>query len=358
MSRTGRNRRERDRRNKDRISQEQAIQEKHSRREMRKQKKEREKVRKNPIKAGLGWLFQIIVVILFAYIAVFFFGQSRTNIGQAMNSTLSGGDVVLLNELSYRFSGPSREDVISFKLNGSEDTHSYIRRVIGLPGETIQIIDGMIYINGSVYLETQGFPQMENAGMAAQEITLGEDEYFVLGDNRNQSEDSRNADIGNVKKEDIKFVPGDRVKISAHVQYSKQENNEETEYLKTLVIDEMETADSTEQDVFDLDEVGQEDVNKGMFVGRVVHMFDVPKKDNLKIVTLSIRSQGFLNYVDISAFDEFADMLKDVKNDDYLAVIAEVRTRKSLNDRMNLSNKLQNIVCIKMKKVPADNIEK
>lgn len=162
----------------------------------------------------------------------------------------------------------------------------------------------------------------------------------------------------NVKKEDIKFVPGDRVKISAHVQYSKQENNEETEYLKTLVIDEMETADSTEQDVFDLDEVGQEDVNKGMFVGRVVHMFDVPKKDNLKIVTLSIRYQGFLNYVDISAFDEFADMLKDVKNDDYLAVIAEVRTRKSLNDRMNLSNKLQNIVCIKMKKVPADNIEK
>lgn len=92
---------------------------------MRKQKKEREKVRKNPIKAGLGWLFQIIVVILFAYIAVFFFGQSRTNIGQAMNSTLSGGDVVLLNELSYRFSGPSREDVISFKLNGSEDTHLY-----------------------------------------------------------------------------------------------------------------------------------------------------------------------------------------------------------------------------------------
>ena len=188
MSRTGRNRRERDRRNKDRISQEQAIQEKHSRREMRKQKKEREKVRKNPIKAGLGWLFQIIVVILFAYIAVFFFGQSRTNIGQAMNSTLSG---------------PSREDVISFKLNGSEDTHSYIRRVIGLPGETIQIIDGMIYINGSVYLETQGFPQMENAGMAAQEITLGEDEYFVLGDNRNQSEDSRFADMGNVKLEDI-----------------------------------------------------------------------------------------------------------------------------------------------------------
>ena len=204
MSRTGRNRRERDRRNKDRISQEQAIQEKHSRREMRKQKKEREKVRKNPIKAGLGWLFQIIVVILFAYIAVFFFGQSRTNIGQAMNSTLSGGDVVLLNELSYRFSGPSREDVISFKLNGSEDTHSYIRRVIGLPGETVCIQDGKIYIDGEVLEENYGY-YLEGKVMEgydfSEPVEVGEDEYFVLGDNRNDSLDSRK--IGCIPKTDI-----------------------------------------------------------------------------------------------------------------------------------------------------------
>ena len=200
MSRTGRNRRERDRRNKDRISQEQAIQEKYSRREMRKQKKEREKVRKNPIKAGLGWLFQIIVVILFAYIAVFFFGQSRTNIGQAMNSTLSGGDVVLLNELSYRFSGPSREDVISFKLNGSEDTHSYIRRVIGLPGETIQIIENNVYIDGKKLEEDYKTSKISDVGIVGEQMKLASDEYFVLGDDRENSDDSRDADIGNVKR--------------------------------------------------------------------------------------------------------------------------------------------------------------
>lgn len=175
-----------------------------SRRERReKQEKHRKKEHRNPVKTFFGWLFQIIVVILFAYVAVYFFGQSRTNIGQAMDSTLSGGDVVLLNELSYRFSSPSRNDVIAFHLNGSEDTYSYIRRVIGLPGETVQIKDGMIYINGSVYLEEQNFSQMEDAGIAKDEITLGEDEYFVLGDNRNRSEDSRFADMGNIRLDDI-----------------------------------------------------------------------------------------------------------------------------------------------------------
>lgn len=175
-----------------------------SRRERReKQEKHRKKEHRNPVKTFFGWLFQIIVVILFAYVAVYFFGQSRTNIGQAMDSTLSGGDVVLLNEMSYRFSSPSRNDVIAFHLNGSEDTHSYIRRVIGLPGETVQIKDGMIYINGSVYLEEQNFSQMEDAGIAKDEITLGEDEYFVLGDNRNRSEDSRFADMGNIRLDDI-----------------------------------------------------------------------------------------------------------------------------------------------------------
>ncbi len=149
------------------------------------------------------WIFQILVVVLFAFVLVFFFGQARTNVGQSMELTLEDGDRVLLNTLNYRLGSPKRGDIIAFKPNGSKSSYTHMKRVIGLPGETIQIKDGMIYINDTVYLEKTDYPSINNAGLASEPITLGVKEYFVLGDNRNDSEDSRYADVGLVNADYI-----------------------------------------------------------------------------------------------------------------------------------------------------------
>ena len=155
------------------------------------------------IPSALKLLLQIGLVCFFAFVFVWYFGQKTSNIGDSMNPILKNGDVVLVNRFKYDASSPKRGDIIVFKPNGNEHLHSYIKRIIGLPGETIQIKDNSIYINGKILEENYETNEITDAGLASEPIKLAGDEYFVLGDNRQVSDDSRSADIGNVKRSEF-----------------------------------------------------------------------------------------------------------------------------------------------------------
>ena len=150
-----------------------------------------------------GWIVYILVIIVLTYVIITFVGQRTVVSGSSMETTLSDGDNLIVDKLSYRFRDPERYDIIVFPYKYEENTF-YIKRIIGMPGETIQIIDGYVYINNEL-LETDiyGAEVMEYASLAADEIELGEDEYFVLGDNRNHSSDSRDPSVGVLTREDL-----------------------------------------------------------------------------------------------------------------------------------------------------------
>mgnify|MGYP002068858825 CR=1 FL=1 len=155
-------------------------------------------------------IFNILITVVEAAIAVFaayaitHYGLEKMQVsGDYMNPTLKDGDKILINKMSYMVLSVKRNDVVVIQQNGSEHNYYTIARVLGLPGETIQIKDGYLYINGDKLEEKYNFPVMENGGLALEDVILDTDEYFVLCDNRNESEDSRNANTGNKIKKDI-----------------------------------------------------------------------------------------------------------------------------------------------------------
>ena len=157
---------------------------------------------KGIVKELFGWIVFIVVVVAASYLIVTFVGQRTEVSGSSMETTLSSGDQLIVDKISYRFRDPKRYDIVVFPYRYEENTY-YIKRIIGLPGETVQIVDGMVYINGSPLNEHYGNEVIEDPGSAAESITLGDDEYFVLGDNRNNSQDSRASNVGLIHRDEL-----------------------------------------------------------------------------------------------------------------------------------------------------------
>ena len=158
---------------------------------------------KNVAKEILNTVLYLAVVFVLTLLFITFVAQRTRVIGKSMFPTLEDRDSLILEKVSYRFGDPERFDVIVFPYEHGEK-QNFIKRVIGLPGERVRIdYDGNIYINDELLEENYGSEVIQDPGIAAEEITVGEDEFFVLGDNRNYSMDSRSPAVGNIRKSQI-----------------------------------------------------------------------------------------------------------------------------------------------------------
>jgi len=163
----------------------------------------RRKINFDKIKYVLVFIAQIAIVITLAFGVVLAFGKQVECSNTSMEPTYETADILLVNTIAYKLSSPKTGEVIAFKPKSNVNASYSVKRVIATPGDTIYINNGRIYLNGEIYKENLEVERIENPGIAASEITLLDDQYFVLGDNRNSSEDSRYESVGFVSSEDI-----------------------------------------------------------------------------------------------------------------------------------------------------------
>lgn len=154
------------------------------------------------IREIFSWIFWIFASVLLAVVAVFCVGMKTSVIGSSMEPSLYNGQEIFLNRLIYKVSSPKAGDVIVFLPNGNEKSHYYVKRVIGVPGDTLYIKSGVLYVNDEA-VEEYFNDKIADPGLLETEMILEDNEYFVIGDNCNSSEDSRSANIGTVKREYI-----------------------------------------------------------------------------------------------------------------------------------------------------------
>lgn len=161
----------------------------------------KKKISSAHVREIFSWLFGIFTAVFIAVVLNVFLGVTTNVVGVSMEPTLYNGQQIFINSFLYLISSPKAGDVIVFLPNGNENTHYYVKRVVAGPGDSVLIQNGILYVNGeaSPWVEEK----LAEAGIAAEEFTVENGEYFCIGDNPGNSEDSRSANIGPVREEDI-----------------------------------------------------------------------------------------------------------------------------------------------------------
>lgn len=162
-------------------------------------RKPKKRISSSHIRELLSWVFWLSISGIIAFVFMYVFGLRTNIIGNSMEPEFYSGQQILIDRMIYNISAPKRGDVVAFQPNGNKDSHYYVKRVIGLPGEKIQIKGGYIYIDDVIYDEAGKYDKIADPGILENEIVLDDDQYIVLGDNRNFSEDSRSGNIGIVE---------------------------------------------------------------------------------------------------------------------------------------------------------------
>ncbi len=152
--------------------------------------------------AFASYLFMVFLGALLAYFFVYTLGLKTTVIGTSMEPSLYNGQVIFLNRVVYNIIPPKRGDIVAFLPNGNTNAHYSVKRVVAVPGDTVEIRNGIFFLNGEA--QNDMFDDMiSDAGIASEPLKLNDNEYFLMGDNCNSSEDSRTANLGAVKREHI-----------------------------------------------------------------------------------------------------------------------------------------------------------